>query len=720
MHRLSLVAVVAVMAACSAAPDEAEEAPAEPVGSTQSEVGGGHDATGLAFDSVGNMVVDFGLEKGETCSAILVTPGYVLTAAHCLRGEDNQCSLPILFPNGDPRRIRIDFTRLGFSDHDPGSGPAQELAESTVGAEVPPGEPVPMSDNWVTVRTGPIDSCNDNDVAQDLALVRLDRLQFSRPPIHVDGDCPGGGPFTASLVGYGNTSNSWSFTGSGIHPRNTRARGSNWPFYGGWEYEGASNSWGLYKSWSEFATAQVRYAGGLQSGDSGGPLFWFGSPQRFASLCGVASGSVPGIVRGFIKIGPFPIVPYAISVIYSQAAAVDSSSARTFLQSRLKDQDGRWFGECLPEEVVPGAALDVDTDNDFIPDACDPCPEVADPKYRFTGAFSLPDEDGDGVPNACDNCPARRNPYDEDRTQADEDGDGVGDSCDLCRGSIAPVGLGDLPCCQTDADCQGLGNSCVQLAEEIDAPGGTCDSVCERTPDDDEDRRGNNCDNCPGTDNYGQQDGDGDGIGDACDLCKGEHRYPPTADALDMKVFDCTYTGLPTADAQCVVLTGHPQSRCAPQAGIFGALGHCTYGRDTDGDQQGDLCDGCPEHYDDSSDFAHANCNRETEVVENRTYPLPGDRCDPNPCPVLVSSDQPEAAKNAGPGFEPWGNLGFQGLTLPPSLPQAFPYTPPGSRPTALNHPLIFVIKMQPRSPHKPHGKMHAPESLRRMPASAV
>ena len=58
-----------------------------------------------------------------------------------------------------------------------------------------------------------------------------------------------------------------------------------------------------------------------------------------------------------------------------------------------------------------------DADGDYVPDADDNCPAIANPGQE--------DADDDGVGDACDNCPDDANPG-----QEDGDGDGLGDACD--------------------------------------------------------------------------------------------------------------------------------------------------------------------------------------------------------------------------------------------------------------------------------------------------
>ncbi|MEN0065596.1 MAG: MYXO-CTERM sorting domain-containing protein [Myxococcota bacterium] len=163
----------------------------------------------------------------------------------------------------------------------------------------------------------------------------------------------------------------------------------------------------------------------------------------------------------------------------------------------------------------------IDTDGDNIPDtqpdadadgfgdACDVCPDDADPEQT--------DSDFDLVGNACDVCPGERDP-----NQSDMDSDGVGDECDACEEVDDPL--------QENSDADRFGNACDncpmfsnadQADEDEDGVGDACD-VCPLIPnaaqaDRDGDGDGDECDNCPDVPNSDQSDLDGDGEGDACD-----------------------------------------------------------------------------------------------------------------------------------------------------------------------------------------------------------
>lgn len=95
--------------------------------------------------------------------------------------------------------------------------------------------------------------------------------------------------------------------------------------------------------------------------------------------------------------------------------------------------EARFRGICdegPPPNALGGQLRDRDTDGDLVPDACDPCPNLAEPGYELS---RLPDADGDGVPDRCDNCPTVFNPPRLELLELaapDGDGDGIGDACD--------------------------------------------------------------------------------------------------------------------------------------------------------------------------------------------------------------------------------------------------------------------------------------------------
>ncbi len=135
---------------------------------------------------------------------------------------------------------------------------------------------------------------------------------------------------------------------------------------------------------------------------------------------------------------------------------------------------------------------DLDTDEDFIPDEYDNCPEVYNPDQADWNANGIgdacdeaSDTDGDGINDFEDNCP-----YESNSSQVDGDNDGKGDNCDNCPTSYNPT--------QYDMDGDGEGDAC-----DTDIDG---DGIL------------NVNDNCPEYFNPNQEDSDGNGIGDQCDI----------------------------------------------------------------------------------------------------------------------------------------------------------------------------------------------------------
>ena len=128
--------------------------------------------------------------------------------------------------------------------------------------------------------------------------------------------------------------------------------------------------------------------------------------------------------------------------------------------------------------------IDMDHDNDGIPDSEDTC----------DGMLDWTDKDWDGVADLCDQCDG----YDD---RVDADLDSVADACDVCPGGDDLI----------DSDADGHADACDFCAGANDF----YDADADLVPD--------GCDACPGSDDT--LDGDLDAVPDGCDLCAGDDAF---------------------------------------------------------------------------------------------------------------------------------------------------------------------------------------------------
>jgi len=274
---------------------------------------------------------------------------------------------------------------------------------------------------------------------------------------------------------------------------------------------------------------------GTDSGDSGGPLLWRYDPNdpRKWDLIGAthggnvpASGNLGDACTNVLGIN-FCDTIYAdwVDLTWTSPSADPlKEGIGRWLQRVATDfapdfWEARWRGET---DYVGPCRKDVDPDCDrFISKVfggSDSCPALYNPEQQTAAG----DTDNDGVLDWCDNCPADANPK-----QENADGDSFGDACDSCPGSQES----DSGC---SGGCAGPGNRCVSYQDPAKADcydpllnNVDCNvtSRCAKPNDTDSDNVADQCDNCLKVKNLSQANCNEDAersrnvplLGDACD-----------------------------------------------------------------------------------------------------------------------------------------------------------------------------------------------------------
>jgi hypothetical protein len=365
-------------------------------GTRRSDIVGGVLTPNGMYPATGGLVANQGGVYQVYCTATLISPTDLLTAAHCV----------------DPA---FATTRPGFTLlHQAVTVTAADIVPSTSSVRHPEfsllANPGSGLQKW-----------------NDIALVRLATPITSVLPAVLPRPGEEGGlqaGAEAEIVGYGITRGGGSDSGVKRHAR-TRV-----------------NSVGAW----ELGIAEAGQPQNCQ-GDSGGPAYVELKPGEGLRLVGIVSRSDldgPNCDRGNIDTR----VDSYLSWIHANAQQIPCGSG---LSLGCPDADKDTVPDLLDNCLQVGNVDQRDVDGDGIGDACEPdadgdgriddtdnCLTVknanqADTNEDGIGDACEPDADGDIIPDEFDNCPSIQN-----ADQSDIDGDRMGDACEPAATSPQP------------------------------------------------------------------------------------------------------------------------------------------------------------------------------------------------------------------------------------------------------------------------------------------